>query len=173
MPTKSKSSTPNSSADVQLLCAADHPAQPVAWLWPQRIPLGKVTLLAGDPGLGKSLLALDIAARVTGGLPFPEAPANFASSATTNTTSPPNHSACVFATSNSNLPPSPLPLPPSQLPGSVLILSISDDFADTIRPRLDAAGADPGASSPSPQSPTFATTSPNSRPPSTASPTAG
>ncbi len=31
----------------------------------------------------------------------------------------------------------------SRLPGSVLILSAEDDLRDTIRPRLDAAGADP------------------------------
>lgn len=43
----------------------------VSWLWYARIPLGKVTLLDGDPGLGKSTLALDLAARVTTGLPMP------------------------------------------------------------------------------------------------------
>ena len=32
------------------------------WLWPGRIPLGKLTLLAGDPGLGKSFVTLDLAA---------------------------------------------------------------------------------------------------------------
>ena len=42
------------------------------WLWPKRIPLGRVTLLASDPGLGKSLLALDIAARVSRGAPWPD-----------------------------------------------------------------------------------------------------
>jgi hypothetical protein len=42
------------------------------WFWPQRIPLGRVTLLAGDPGIGKSLLALDIAARATRGKPWPD-----------------------------------------------------------------------------------------------------
>lgn len=36
---------------------------PVRWLWPQRIPLGKLTLLVGDPAVGKSLLCLDLAAR--------------------------------------------------------------------------------------------------------------
>ncbi len=46
--------------------------QILRWLWRDRIPLGKVTLLIGDPGLGKSLLTLDIAARVTRGLPFPD-----------------------------------------------------------------------------------------------------
>ncbi len=37
----------------------------VRWLWPGRIPQGKLTLIAGDPGLGKSLLSLEIAARAT------------------------------------------------------------------------------------------------------------
>ncbi|MCA9208139.1 MAG: AAA family ATPase, partial [Planctomycetales bacterium] len=44
------------------------------WLWPGRIPLGKLTLLAGDPGLGKSFVTLDIAARVSRGLPWPDLP---------------------------------------------------------------------------------------------------
>lgn len=35
----------------------------VEWLWPGRLALGKVTILDGDPGLGKSTVALDIAAR--------------------------------------------------------------------------------------------------------------
>jgi DnaB-like helicase N terminal domain/AAA domain len=37
----------------------------VEWLWPKRIPFGMQTLLMGDPGLGKSLLTIDIAAKVT------------------------------------------------------------------------------------------------------------
>jgi hypothetical protein len=45
----------------------------VRWLWPDRIPLGRITLLVSDPGLGKSLLALDIAARVSRGSPWPDA----------------------------------------------------------------------------------------------------
>src|SRR5438876_5775373 len=36
------------------------------------IPLGKITLLDGDPGMGKSLLALDLAARVSSGRPMPD-----------------------------------------------------------------------------------------------------
>lgn len=35
----------------------------VEWLWPGRIPLGKVTIFDGDPGLGKSTVLLDFAAR--------------------------------------------------------------------------------------------------------------
>src|SRR5689334_20348220 len=44
----------------------------IDWLWPRRIPLGAVTLLVGDPGLGKSLLALDIATRVSNAAPWPD-----------------------------------------------------------------------------------------------------
>jgi hypothetical protein len=43
----------------------------VRWLWPGRIPLGKLTILDGDPGLGKSTVTLDIAARVTTGKAMP------------------------------------------------------------------------------------------------------
>jgi putative DNA primase/helicase len=47
-------------------------AQSVAWLWAQRLALGKLAILDGDPGLGKSLLALDLCARLSTGRPFPD-----------------------------------------------------------------------------------------------------
>lgn len=43
----------------------------ISWLWAGRIPMGKLTMLEGDPGLGKSTLWVDWAARVTMGTPFP------------------------------------------------------------------------------------------------------
>lgn len=90
-----------------VLCrVCDIPAQKLRWLWPGRIPLGKLTLFAGDPGLGKSLVTLDMAARVTCGSEWPDGVAS------------------------------------SGQPGSVIVLSAEDDAADTIRPRLEAAGAD-------------------------------
>lgn len=46
-------------------------AELVAWLWRDRVPFGKITLLDGDPGLGKSTLALEVAARVTRGEALP------------------------------------------------------------------------------------------------------
>ena len=46
-------------------------AQPILWLWPGRIARGKVTMLAGHPGLGKSQLALAAAAIVTSGGQWP------------------------------------------------------------------------------------------------------
>ena len=42
------------------------------WLWDKRILRGKLTLLDGDPDLGKSLITLDLAARVTTGQPMPD-----------------------------------------------------------------------------------------------------
>jgi len=42
------------------------------WTWPGRFPAGKLCLLVGNPGEGKSLFALDMAARITRGLPFPD-----------------------------------------------------------------------------------------------------
>jgi hypothetical protein len=47
-------------------------SRPTEWLWKGRLPLGKLTLLAGDPGLGKSFLTVDLAARVTTGRAWPD-----------------------------------------------------------------------------------------------------
>jgi putative DNA primase/helicase len=69
------------------------------------VPLGKVTVLDGDPDEGKSTIAFDLAARVSTGAPMP------------------------FETD-------------PRTPAGVVILSAEDGLADTIRPRLDAAGAD-------------------------------
>jgi hypothetical protein len=77
----------------------------VRWLWPGRIPLGKLTVMEGDPAVGKSTLTLDLAARVTTGVQWPDGQPGTASA-------------------------------------SVLLLSAEDGLADTIRPRLEAAGAD-------------------------------
>ncbi len=46
--------------------------QAVQWLWQRRIPLGKITILDGDPGVGKSLIATNIAACVSTGRPMPD-----------------------------------------------------------------------------------------------------
>lgn len=44
----------------------------VEWIRPQRWPQGKLCLVVGDPGLGKSLLLLDAAARISTGRSWPE-----------------------------------------------------------------------------------------------------
>jgi RecA-family ATPase len=78
----------------------------VSWLWPSWLALGKLALVDGDPGLGKSAMTLDLAARVSSGKPFPDGAECEPSGA------------------------------------GVVLLSAEDGLADTIRPRLDAAGAD-------------------------------
>lgn len=44
----------------------------VRWLWPQRIPLGRLTVLAGPAGLGKSFLTAELAAHVSTGKAWPD-----------------------------------------------------------------------------------------------------
>jgi RecA-family ATPase len=46
--------------------------QPISWLWPGRMPRGKLALLDGDRDLGKSCLALDLCAPISTGRPFPD-----------------------------------------------------------------------------------------------------
>jgi RecA-family ATPase len=89
---------------VEQLLSEVEPEQ-VEWLWPGRLPLGKFAVLDEDPGLGKSVVTLDLAARVSAGLELPDGQ-------------------------------------PCGSPG-VVLLSAEDGLRDTIRPRLDAAGADP------------------------------
>lgn len=89
-----------------LRCLADVVPVRVQWLWPQRIALGKLTLIAGDPGLGKSFISLEMAARISTGRAWPDQPGEYA------------------------------PI------GGTVLLSAEDGLDDTIRPRLDAAGAD-------------------------------
>jgi putative DNA primase/helicase len=94
-----------SNASLMLRCAADIAPQSVEWLWPGRIAIGKLTLIAGEAGLGKSQILSGIAASVTTGGLWP----------------------CGEG---------------SAPPGSVVILSAEDGTADTVVPRLMAAGAD-------------------------------
>lgn len=84
---------------------ADIQARPIRWLWPGRIARGKVSMLAGNPGLGKSQVTISLAAIVSMGGLWPV-----------------DGGDCEA--------------------GNTIILSAEDDPADTIRPRLEAAGAD-------------------------------
>lgn len=44
----------------------------VDWLWEHRIPLGKLSFIIGDPGVGKSFLSVYIASKVTLGAAWPD-----------------------------------------------------------------------------------------------------
>jgi len=84
---------------------SDITAQPIRWLWPGRFACGKVSMIAGNPGLAKSTVTVSMTAVVTTGgrWPLDDVRASI---------------------------------------GSVIFLSAEDDPADTIKPRLMAAGAD-------------------------------
>jgi hypothetical protein len=63
---------PSESGGVEFVCLADVDPKPLQWLWADRLPLGAISIIAGDPGLGKSFITLDIAARVSRGAEFPD-----------------------------------------------------------------------------------------------------
>ncbi|MCC6581443.1 MAG: AAA family ATPase [Phycisphaeraceae bacterium] len=86
-----------------LIRMSDVEPREVRWLWPGRIPLGRLTLLVGRPGEGKSFVTMDLAARITNGSSWPDG------------------GVCDA--------------------GDVILITGEDDPADTIRPRLDAHGA--------------------------------
>lgn len=50
-----------------LVCLADVESEKVRWLWEPFIPLGKITVLEGDPGVGKTWIALNLTAKVSSG----------------------------------------------------------------------------------------------------------
>lgn len=56
---------------VKLTCAADIETREVEWLWNGRVPLGMLTLFAGDPKLGKSYVTIAMAAAISRGAPLP------------------------------------------------------------------------------------------------------
>ena len=62
----------NVNVPLEVVKASEIEPKEVKWLWYPYIPFGKVTLLQGDPGDGKSKLMLSIAALLSKGeaLPF-------------------------------------------------------------------------------------------------------
>jgi hypothetical protein len=59
-------------SDLKIITLADVEPERVQWLWPGRIPVGKLVMLDGDPGLGKSTVAIDVGATVTTGGFWPD-----------------------------------------------------------------------------------------------------
>lgn len=52
---------------VVLTWASEVTPEPIEWLWPGRLPLHDLAVLAGEPGLGKSTTTTELAARITRG----------------------------------------------------------------------------------------------------------
>jgi hypothetical protein len=88
---------------------SDIEPEEVSWLWEPYIPIGKLTILEGDPGIGKTFAALAVTAAVTSGAGLP------------GTDGRPG---------------------PGREPHNVIYMTAEDGLADTLRPRLDAIGAD-------------------------------
>ena len=85
----------------------------IRWLWFPYIPYGKITLVQGDPGDGKTTFMLAVAALLTNGKSMPDAVG-------TNGVSPVN----------------------APIPMTVIYQTAEDGLADTIKPRLEEVGAD-------------------------------
>jgi hypothetical protein len=66
-----KRSPHSPSRDFQVRCLADVEPEQVEWLWHPYIPFGKLTILEGDPGLGKSWMTCAIATAVAKGEGLP------------------------------------------------------------------------------------------------------
>lgn len=58
---------PKSSKSLKLIKMDEIQATETAWLWFPYIPYGKITIIQGDPGEGKTTLVLNLAASLTGG----------------------------------------------------------------------------------------------------------
>src|SRR6266516_7193866 len=69
-PTTNQTTEPSAPASEPGTPLTDIQEYQLRWLWEQRVLCGKITLLDGDPDLGKSLITLDLAARVTTGKPM-------------------------------------------------------------------------------------------------------
>lgn len=95
---------PSSSNGVELLRADSVIPAPIPWLWRDWLARGKLHILAGAPGTGKTTIGIALAAAVSAGGQLPDG------------------SSCPQ--------------------GNVVIWSGEDDPADTLIPRLIAAGAD-------------------------------
>ena len=93
------------SQHLKLISMSDVPSEEVSWLWYPYIPLGKVTIIQGDPGEGKTTFVLAVAAALTRGVALPES----------GRASPPMN---------------------------VIYQTAEDGLGDTIKPRLEALGAD-------------------------------
>jgi hypothetical protein len=55
-----------------MTCVVQFEPRKVEWLWSNRVPLGMITMFAGDPKLGKSFVTLALAAAVSRGWPLPQ-----------------------------------------------------------------------------------------------------
>jgi hypothetical protein len=72
---------PEPIARLRVRCASEVPPEPVEWLWPGWLPLGKLVVIDGAPGIGKSTLVTDLIARVSRGATMPNSDDRFSAGA--------------------------------------------------------------------------------------------
>lgn len=73
-PVEAKTETGQPQRQAVLVNFEDMEVEKIEWLWEQRIPLGMLSLVTGDPDLGKSTVTLDIASRISRGGVWPDNP---------------------------------------------------------------------------------------------------
>ena len=57
---------------VKIKCGSDIKPLPISWLWDRWLPAGKLTILAGAAGTGKTTLTLSLGASITSGGKWPD-----------------------------------------------------------------------------------------------------
>lgn len=57
---------------VKLVCASDLTMRPIEWLWINWLALGKLAILGGQPGTGKTTISLGMASTVSSGGTWPD-----------------------------------------------------------------------------------------------------
>lgn len=72
MPQKMPSTLKESLSSLKIINMSDIQAQPIHWLWDGWLPLGKMTILAGAGGCGKTNLSLALIATITTAGTFPD-----------------------------------------------------------------------------------------------------
>ena len=69
-----KTATGVATSKLNVKAASAIKPEALEWLWKGKIPFGKLTLFVGNPGVGKGLATMDIAARASTARPFPDCP---------------------------------------------------------------------------------------------------
>ena len=91
--------------ELKMIRMSEVQSQEIEWLWYPFIPYGKLTIIQGDPGDGKTTMVLNLAAKLSKGEALDE---------NMKVTEPVN----------------------------VIYQTVEDGLADTVKPRLELAGAD-------------------------------
>jgi hypothetical protein len=124
-------------------CLAGVAGKPLEWVWDRVVPRGKLTLITGESGAGKSLVVLDVAAAVTRGQTGPSFSAetlansdlgNYSYGKSAGGTAEDGGTSRNRTSQQSCVDPA--------RGNGVLLLTAGDCWSDTVIPRLNAANAD-------------------------------